>query len=187
MKNKVKITEQLARELHHDTTSDYLKEKLEAQVPLLRRSKIEEGKWYRYKDSKCLAFVVDLKNRKAFGFNESRDWKCSRESNGWSFGYEPNKWKEAKDEEVLEALSAEARKRGLFYGVEYKSLLDDERINSISVDEYSLRDATIWNDGGCLMLNGKWAELYDEKSEEIKRLEEQIEVISNKIKSLKSE
>lgn len=186
MRNKVKITEQLARELHQDTTSDYLREKLEAQVPALRRSKIQEGKWYKYRKTDCIVFVTNLKRIEAYGFNESGEWRDSTRSNGWSFESEPEQWQEATSEQVLKALSAEARKRGLVHGAKYKSLLDDEIINSVSGYEYSLVNTTIWNDNGCLMSDGKWAEPIDEDLIAIEKLEVEVKAIKERLDNMKA-
>jgi len=65
--------------------------------------------WYKYINSDTLVFAEDIKQKKGYGFY---DGEFEKSSDKWAF-YLADKWIEATNEEVLEALSNEAVKKYL--------------------------------------------------------------------------
>lgn len=131
-----------------------LKYQMEDEFPELFEPKIEVGKWYKGHEN-LLVYVTDFKdlgNINGYGFNTDGDWEDSRKEYEWGLTY---KCSLATKEEVEEALTAEAKKRGYKDGGYVKSLIDG---NEVMCKGNSFRYYTnnLWL-GCCIFRYGKWA------------------------------
>lgn len=128
----------------------------------------KKGDWIYSKDAKYLVCIVDKKNAIAYGFTDCRSWrKGNGDVNGWDFNHEKSKCRLATKEEVTEALTKEAIKRGLVKGVEVTKINprnignnQNQKPFEIVTDNYWLTRSGFYNDNICLMdLKGNWAEV----------------------------
>lgn len=128
---------------------------------------LEVGKWYNYNNS-IVNYQGTLNNLlQGYGIRLlNKEWMSL--SNMGSF---PEKWSEATEQEVFEALKNEAVKRGYKKGTYTEDLFFDPKRDSavISSDEFDweiafcgkqegkkcLRDS----DGNVIFVDGKWAEI----------------------------
>lgn len=185
---KYKVSKEFILEAHKAACSEW-KQKLEKEFPEVFESKIEVGKWYKTKRGSLFYLSsFDSDKNKGYGFDLFGRWVDNRGIIGF-FGYKSDIIREAKDEEVEEALVAEAKKR-YKVGDKLSKIWNDSSLGDrIFSNELSLWRNCIWieNDLGyssCIFKDGKWAEIIDDKSElkkEIKSLEEKLKELRSKL------
>lgn len=120
---------------------------------------LEVGKWYKSNDYKnSIVFKVDETG--GYGF-----WKDC-----WSSSYlcnDPHQWRLATNEEVLEALSKEAVKRGFKEGVTVNNHQGKNKLPHFDLKNIKtgFRYGIYYDDDKCgiwLCYRGKWAEIIEE-------------------------
>lgn len=143
----------------HKAACSTWKAKIEAQFPELF-PKLEVGKWY--KTQEALVFInKDVKDNSVigYGFDGVNNW-----TDNWHY-YTHNKLTPATDEEVQTALIAEAKRRGYKEGVNIKNLLANSIITCVG-KSFLYQNNELWfNCIGCILKNGKWAEIMPETVE----------------------
>lgn len=139
------------------TTEQLINEKCESlRAELLKefgKPKLEKNKWYKYSDSKIhLVCFTDVNKRIGFGFQNNG----FTESSVWT----TRDLVEATPTEVLEALKAEAVKRGIVKGATINLSNIDESFPKhvvISGGEYDLYDNGLSLNNWWIMRDGQWA------------------------------
>ena len=143
---------------------------------------LKVGKWYKYNNCILNYKETNKNNIKAYGIIPYFGW-----GDNYNCGNNPEKWIKATYEEIEQALTDEAKRRGFKQGVKFKCLITNEigemiedyllsfgRGNSL---ESAFKDKNI---NGVLFKDGVWAEIIDDKTE----LKEEIKELRNKLKSL---
>lgn len=154
----------------------------------------EESKSGWYKDSDIPKWLCyrDYENDRIYGFNLNNVWFCDTEH---KHEKELNLYKEyrASNEEVLQRLTEEAKRRGLVVGKKIKCLVDGQFWNPSTGDYFISKDGNgsflFVLDSAVLLKNGVWTEAKEEDKlenlfevEEIKKdleesqVEEQTEI-----------
>ena len=168
-------------------------EKQKQQLIDLNDSRVNEilnlglkvGEWYKYDNCILNYKETNKDNIKAYGIIPYFDW-----GDNYNCGNNPEKWIKATYEEIEQALTDEAKRRGFKQGVKFKCLITNE-IGEM-VEDYLLYNGSFGignslesafkNDiiNGVLFKDGVWAEIIDDKTE----LKEEIKELRNKLKSL---
>ena len=154
----------------------HAKELLKEFIPEAFETKLEVGKWYKLKDNpKILALYDCFKHNRpyAYIFNEKGDYQYRIE---FSLFELPTYWELATEEEVIEALINEAKKRGYKEGV--RCLIKEIRTIETNDFEFKLEYNTLGikrknGNADIIFRSGKWSEIIEEMEptkEEINRL-----------------
>ena len=150
----------------YDTWNDYAKNK--GILPQL-----EVCKWYKGSDKypKLLSCVTSVEERTYYyyGFNVCGEWV---ENDHYDY-IDDVVLSEATDEEVLEALTKEAEKRG--HGYLYYKYIDDTLIGYYK--DYS---------GDVLFYDGEWTTIIDELNQELEALKKKYQELGKEIENLES-
>ncbi|CAH56639.1 hypothetical protein PHG11b_12 [Flavobacterium phage 11b] len=146
MKTEFKISREQILKLVHGSTIDNLEE----WFPEVFNVELEVGKVYKYKD--CL-FNYQLGN-KCYGF-DAYGWVKLR----WSWEENYKGIKEATTEEWKYALIDEAKRRGLYYAINFIQAHNLKVSNGISQFHYRISKSEIWTYYGCVFKDGVWAEI----------------------------
>lgn len=151
---KYEITEEQIKETY-EATSVSNQDQLKKWFPKVFETKLEIGKWYtplNMYEGKALVFCTDNKNFFNFGYgiNYNGDW-C----NTYSVAGNQLSQRLATDSEVLEALTNEAKKRGLEYGAFCKW----PNANLIEIKEYFYKENYLYCDKNSIIMDreGNWA------------------------------
>ena len=136
--------------------------------------KLEVGKWYKGSDEdpKLLSCVISVKGNKYYyyGFNVRGEWK----NNDYYDYVDDVVLLKATYEEVLEALTKEAEKRGLKEGVNVKSLVEGHKGVLCGSPVYDNEDGELWcileQYNILLFCDGIWATIVDEPNQELEAL-----------------
>jgi len=134
---------------------------------------LEVGKWYKCieKEFESLVVITDLEGNKAYGFsyygeNDRNIW--NDESNcGWSFKSDTKNWELATEQEVTEALTKEAVKRGFKEGVAVKYPWFSELNKQHYIYTPDFKEESILENerflylGCCVFCGGQWAEIIE--------------------------
>ena len=159
---KYELTHEQLTYLH---SVDAVKEQIEDWFPELKKPSLEVGKWYKG-ESGVLAYCnkINKSSKNSFfgyGFGFSNLKWCNEDDYHW--GYQ--KWTLATPQEVVEALTKEAVKRGFKKGVKFN------RVNSVTnkcdnvID--IIKDELRWNGFGLItscdyiFYNGVWATIIE--------------------------
>lgn len=141
MKN-YEITEEQIKELAKGNA------KVKKMFPEVFETKLETGKWYKYK--KFLIYVLDETHW--CGYDACENWQ----NNVYYDNLLKDKdFEPATDSEVEEALTNEAKKRGLKIGV----FCEWPHANPIEIKEYLYKDNYLYCDKNFIIMDkyGKWA------------------------------
>lgn len=128
MNKTYKVSEEFIKEAHESACQDW-KRKLEKEFPeVFTLTRLEIGQWYKSTRNSALFYVTDINKNggikgdcKGFGFNYDGRWTDEK----WEFaGYINDEgWNvKATAEEVEEALTKEAKRRGLVPNIFIKSI-----------------------------------------------------------------
>jgi len=131
---------------------------------------LKVGKWYKHKTQKHLWFlkkicIGEYKNpHVAYGIDGAGNWSSS--DNRCLYG---DDFRLATNEEVLEALSKEAVKRGFKEGVKVTHV-NKGNVGNFNVSEpfkldsknYTFTSGMLFKNNICLFIDGKWAEIIEE-------------------------
>jgi len=136
---------------------------------------LEVGKWYKSQKG-AIVFCEDTDDKEliyGYGFTSCGIWY---ESNKKPF--QSNRWREATNEEIFEALKNQCDKLGFKNGVYVDSLCEQE-IGIIDLEfktTYKADKNEFWRGGYCLFKDGKWATIIETitKSEAEKQLNKKI-------------
>jgi len=129
------------------------KEKIEEWFQEFRKPSLEVGKWY-----KNSVGTVAYNEGLGYGIDSCGFWFDKYRENGLS-GYPISEWTLATPQEVEEALTKEAVKRGFKKGVKVHSLADGRIVDlNGDITTFYFKDNELYK-GGCLIFkNGTWAE-----------------------------
>lgn len=150
---------------------EYWIEKFKADNDLLPKPKLEFNRWIVNDEKKDWLVYYDRVNSLIYGIKQDiGTWFCN-ELNHNPNDYELNRY--ANKEEILEKLSAMAKKMGYIEGVEVDSFVEgykDTLAGSFSITEHG-----IWADGktyGILIMEyGKWANIISTPNRELSKEE----------------
>lgn len=122
---------------------------------------LEVGKWYKHKDG-SLVFNIGTLGNHGYGFDSCNVFGHSA---GWTFYSHPHNWTLATEQEVFEALRAEAVKR--YIGKTPKCVHGCREIKHTNDFEFNwdgecLRSSKTGVGANCLFHEGKWAEIIEE-------------------------
>lgn len=168
--------------LGHKITIPQLAELLGVEYPL--KSKFEAGKWYISEVSTnifCHNGKFDEDDDPCgYGVVCDANWAVANDA-GWGGDY-----REATHEEVEKALIAEAKRRykvgdrvGQVDCYNRGSMYGEDPWVYKGVDSWLLQDNSLFNENLCLMRNGEWAEVIEQK--QLPTLEELIAEAKSKI------
>ena len=174
-------------------------EKQKQQLIDLNDSRVNEilnlglkvGEWYKKKDYGDLMFYFNGKytnknNVDNYGF----DYNGIFQEVIGVHKHEVNEYYEATKQEIEQALTNEAKRRGFKQGVKFKCLIT-HKIGEM-IEDYLLMNGCFGRDNslesafkndiinGVLFKDGVWAEIIDDKS----KLKEEIKELRRKLKSL---
>jgi len=135
--------------------NSFSEEIIKKEFPQLFESELEVGKWY-----KCEGYLMVWNNgNNTYGFHRN-DF-----SKNWVFGKDKSHLlTPATEQEVFEALTNEAVKRGYKVG-NFKCLLDNQIWGYDSCQGYFLDDDGFHLDAGCVFKDGVWASIIDQPKE----------------------
>lgn len=183
----------------HANACSECKAKIEDRYPDLFKSKIEVGKWYINEDNNILVCCTKLTEKQNYNLTFSgygiRFKKWFNEENYFL----RRRFKPATDEEVKDALIAEAKRRGfknlgeisiksIFYTLFLSSKVYPKGTFVTIKNNYEFTDLNLYLDGVLIFHDGKWATIIEEEEEEIisiKELREKIQIIKAELQSLK--
>jgi len=138
---------------------------IKKEFPQLFESGLEVGKWYKYNNTDTLVYLEDLVKNKGYGFYNGK-FESSHEK--WAF-YLDKEWKPATEQEVFEALTNEAVKRGFKEGVTIKNHQGTFILNELDLvmsdGKYNDGIWTLQGKGLWLFMNGTWSEIIDQPKE----------------------
>lgn len=149
MKN-YEITEEQIKDIYEDGCT-YVKQ----WFPEVFETKFKNG-WYKHKYNQFPKWLVyhNFENNEAYGFNANGEWSDKTQKDYIKKYCEP-----ATDSEVLEALTNEAKKRGLVEKETY-IILDNKTFlleKNISCFQFASNGNTLFYQGAPLFMNGIWA------------------------------
>jgi len=180
---KTEVSKEFILEAHKSACNEW-KLKIEKECPELFETKLEVGKWYRYKGFKdFLTFVKEDNSR--FGFDILGKWFDYGEKVHNTFGYIL-----ATEEEVKEALIKEAKKRGFKKGVIIDKLLGDnvgslniENEKQLETNNFTINPALqfLYCNNLVIFRKGKWAIISNPIEEKINDLQKQLDELKKQL------
>jgi hypothetical protein len=166
----MKVSEEFILEAHKAACSEW-KTRIENEFPKLFANNVKVRKWYMYNNDYLVLFtnLSDTYNAKGYGFITGV-WD---EFNDFAAIGGTSKARPATEEEVKQALIAEAKKRGFKYGVTINKDLIRDYKSSLTIDKYDCNNIE-WEIDCINSLNfgsktifkdGKWAEIIPQAKE----------------------
>ena len=131
---------------------------------------LKVGKWYKYNNCILNYKETNKNNIKAYGIIPCFGWE-----DNYNCGNSPEQWIKATKQEIEQALTNEAKRRGFKEGVKFKCLITNE-IGEMTEDYLLMNgcfgignslESAFKNDiiNGVLFKDGVWAEIIDDKAE----------------------
>jgi len=120
------------------------------------KSKLEVGKWYRYRN-KNTDWIMNYQKgeNNCYGFNSIKDY-----GNFYVMNSGTN-WIPATNQEVEDALFSEAKKRGYKKG-NYVCLINKKvELYAGYLISYNNHNNNLWIENGCVFQNGEWAKIIE--------------------------
>lgn len=158
-----KITREQILKLHDKIGSLDTRHELRDMFPEVFETKLEVGKWYKSNNFNLVNYQ-GLEEKKCYGFGYVNTDRWHEKMTFLTEEHGAN-WIEATDQEVTEALTKEAVKRGFVVGASH-TITNGDNIRKI---ENKLRFGFVYNSEECYLLvnnwrifdNGQWAEILE--------------------------
>ena len=180
------ITEEQVKEAYNAACNEW-KTKIKDWFPEAFEKKLEVGKVYKWNKALIKVCEPDGDKVKSYGFNKIGEWYDDRKISS-HYGYMDDNFKEATEEEWLEALKEEAKRRGFIEGIKFNCPYSEkvETLGNTLDYEFTGHDSEKFgkclrdNMGYVIFYNGIWSEIVKEEIPTQEEIDRVLDYLKNK-------